>query len=191
MKYALSIFFILLFAANLAAQPAPFFHLEKHSAASDLREQQWVDSVFNALSDDERLGQLFMVRGHVDLDTTYERQVEDLIRRYKPGGICFFNPSHIGTVEHQAELINRYQAHTDRLPLMVSLDGEWGLGMRFRENSISYPKPIALGAVQDNRLLYEMGRAIARDCRRLGFTVDFAPSVDINNKTILKSATIQ
>lgn len=181
MKHALLLLFLLLLAATLAAQPAPYFQIEKHSATGDLREQQWVDSVFNALSDDERLGQLFMVRGHVDLDTTYERQVEDLIRRYKPGGVCFFNPSHIGTVEHQAELINRYQAHCDRLPLMVSLDGEWGLGMRFRDNAISYPKPIALGAVQDNRLLYEMGRAIARDCRRLGFTVDFAPSVDINN----------
>lgn len=182
MKNALSILSILLLAASLAAQPAPFFPKNLHSAtAGDLREQQWVDSVFNALSDDERLGQLFMVRGHVDLDTTYERQVEDLVRQYKPGGVCFFNPSHIGTVEHQAELINSYQAHADRLPLMVSLDGEWGLGMRFRDNAISYPKPIALGAVQDNRLLYEMGRAIARDCRRLGFTVDFAPSVDINN----------
>lgn len=175
---ALSGFF---FATHLAAQPAPYFQPEKHGTSGDLREQRWVDSVFNALSDDERLGQLFMVRGHVDLDTTYERQVADLIRRYKPAGVCFFNPTHVGTVEHQAELTNRYQALSDRLPLMVALDGEWGLGMRFRESTISFPKPIALGAVQDNRLLYDMGREMARHCRRLGFTVNFAPSVDINN----------
>lgn len=181
MKLAISILSALLCAVSLAAQPAPYFSPKKHGTAGDLREQQWVDSVFNALTDDERLGQLFMVRGHVDLDTAYERQVEDLIRRYKPAGICFFNPTHLGTVEHQAELNNRYQALSDRLPLMVALDGEWGLGMRFRDGAISFPKPIALGAVQDHRLIYDMGREMARHCRRLGFTVNFAPSVDINN----------
>lgn len=52
-----------------------------------------MDSVFSALSDDERFGQLFMLRAHADKDTEYEQQVEDLIRRYKPGGLCFFNPT--------------------------------------------------------------------------------------------------
>jgi len=181
MKYILPVIFSILIAATLTAQPAPFFQKEKYGDVGDLREKQWVDSVFNALTEEERWGQLFMIRGHVDMDTAYERKIDDLIKRYKPGGICFFNPTHFGTVEHQAELSNRYQASSNRLPLMVSLDAEWGLGMRLRETTISYPKQLTLGAIQDNRLLYEFGREAARQCRRLGVTVSFSPDVDINN----------
>lgn len=151
------------------------------SRSLDPREGQWVDSVFNALSEDERLGQLFMLRAHADKDTAYERQVEDLIRRYWPGGLCFFNPTLVGTVEKQAELTNRYQAASPRVPLMISGDYENGLGMRYRSSAISYPRAMMLGAVQDNKLIYDMGRDIARQCRRLGVHVNFAPDVDVNN----------
>lgn len=137
--------------------------------------------MFNAMTDEERFGQLFIVRGNIDQDTAYERQLDDLIRKYRPGGICYFNLSHSGTVEHMAELINRHQAASDRLPLLVSLDAEWGLGMRLRETTISYPKQLTLGAIQDNRLIYEFGREAARQCRRAGVTVSFSPDIDINN----------
>ena len=80
------------------------------SQSADFLEEKWVDSVFNALTDEERLGQMFMLRAHSDKDTAYERQVEDLVRRYKPGGLCFFNPTYAGTPEKHAELANRYQA---------------------------------------------------------------------------------
>ena len=156
----------------------PFANLSRANSAS---EAFWVDSVFNAMSDTERFGQLFAIRGHLDMDSAYEQQVENLIRQYKPGGICFFNPSGRGTPEKQAVLTNRYQAASPQLPLMVSMDLEWGLGMRLRETTISFPKQILLGAIEDNRLIYDMGVEIARQCRRLGVHVNFAPDADINN----------
>jgi len=151
------------------------------SKSANLEEGRWVDSVFNALSEDERLGQLFMLRAHDDMDTTYERQVDDLIRQYKPGGLCFFNPSQTGTVEKQAELTNRYQASSPRVPLLISMDLENGLGMRLRNSAISYPRAMMMGALQDNRLLYDMGKEVARQCRRIGVHVNFAPVADVNN----------
>lgn len=151
------------------------------SQSADIQEEKWVDSVFNALSEEERLGQLFMLRAHSDKDTAYERQVEDLIRKYKPGGLCFFNPTYVGTPEKHAELTNRYQAASPKLPLMIAMDFENGVGMRYRGNAISFPRAMMLGAVQDNRLLYEMGREVARECLRMGVQVDFAPVADINN----------
>jgi len=166
---------LLALSANNPTRPFDF------SKDLDPREGRWVDSVFNALSDDERLGQLFMLRAHADKDTAYERQVEDLIRRYRPGGLCFFNPTLVGTVEKQAELTNRYQAASPRLPLMIAGDYENGIGMRLRSSAISYPRAMMLGAVQDNKLIYDMGRDIARQCRRLGVQVNFAPDVDVNN----------
>lgn len=132
-------------------------------------EAQWVDSVFNALTEDERLGQLFMFRAHLDKDSAYEQSVEDLIRKYKPGGLCMFNPTQTGTVEKQAEITNRYQAASPQLPLLISMDLENGLAMRLRTSTIYYPRAMMLGALQDNRLIYEMGREVARQCRRLGY----------------------
>jgi beta-N-acetylhexosaminidase len=152
------------------------------SQSADFQEEKWVDSVFNALSDEERVGQMFMLRAQSDKDSAYERQVEDLIRQYKPGGLCFFNPTNVGTVEKQAELTNRYQAASPQIPLMISADFENGLGMRYRNNGgMAFPRAMMLGAVQDNSLLYEMGREVARQCLRLGVQVNFAPTADVNN----------
>ena len=64
---------------------------------------------------------------------------------------------------------------------MVSIDGEWGLGMRMKSSTMSFPRALMLGAIQDNRLIYEMGRQIAKDCRRIGIHVNFAPVADVNN----------
>lgn len=183
--------------ANTLFKKAPFFaaltgalvFLAAHdsrrfanlSQSADQQEEKWVDSVFNALSEEERLGQLFMLRAHSDKDTAYERQVEDLIRKYKPGGLCFFNPTYAGTPEKHAELTNRYQAASPRVPLMIAMDFENGVGMRYKGTALSFPRAMMLGAVQDNRLLYEMGREVARECLRMGVHVNFAPVADINN----------
>nr|MBP6828284.1 beta-N-acetylhexosaminidase [Saprospiraceae bacterium] len=151
------------------------------SRSTDPREALWVDSVFNTLTEEERFGQLFMLRAHADKDSVYEQQVEDLIRRYQPAGLCFFNPTGVGTVEKQATLTNRYQAASPRLPLMIAADFENGIGMRYRSSAVSFPRAMMLGAVQDNRLIYDMGREIARECLRMGVNVNFAPDADINN----------
>lgn len=147
------------------------------AAAFDPRESQWVDSVFQALTPAERIGQLFMIRAHSDKGPDYEQKVAELIQKYRVGGLCFFQ----GTPERQAMLTNQYQALSDRVPLLISMDAEWGLGMRLRESTISYPRQLMLGAVRDNRLIYEMGRDIARQCRRLGVHFNFAPVADVNN----------
>ncbi len=137
----------------------------------------WVDSVYNTMSQDERIGQLFMIRAHSDKGEDHIAQVENLIKKYHVGSLCFFQ----GTPEKQIELVNRYQALAGRVPLMIAIDGEWGLGMRMKESTISFPRQLTLGAIQDNQLIYEMGAEIARQLRRVGVTVNFAPVVDVNN----------
>lgn len=156
----------------------PFAVLSRSESVS---EAQWVDSVFNSLTPEERLGQLFILRANLDRDSVFEKQVEDLILKYKPGGLCFFNPAHTGTVEKQAELTNRYQAASPQVPLLITADLENGLGMRLRNTAMSFPRAMMLGAIQDNRLVYEMGKEVAWQCRRLGVHVNFAPVADINN----------
>ena len=143
------------------------------------RMDEWVDSVMLTLTPQERLGQLFMIRAHSDLGSDHVQEVERQIREHKIGSLCFFQ----GDPRTQSELTNRYQSMS-AIPLMVAMDAEWGLGMRFKEQGFSYPRQLTLGAVQDNRLIYEMGRDIGRQMRRIGVHVNFAPVVDINNNPL-------
>lgn len=159
-------------SCKLAAQSSYQANLDE----TNPEEAAWVDAIFNSLSPEERLGQLFMMRAHSNLGADHVALVEQFIREHHVGGLCFFQ----GTPEAQVALTNRYQA-LSKVPLMISIDGEWGLGMRMKETTISYPRQLMLGAIQNNRLLYEMGEEVARQLRRIGVHVNFAPVVDINN----------
>ncbi|MCU0445573.1 MAG: serine hydrolase [Microscillaceae bacterium] len=138
-------------------------------------QEVWVDSVFKTLSPRERIGQLFMIRAHSNLDEKHNLSVEKLILENKVGGLCFFQ----GGPYRQAKLTNRYQK-ISKVPLLVSIDGEWGLGMRL-DSTISFPRQMTLGAIQEDTLLYQMGAEVGRQFSRLGIHVNFAPVVDINN----------
>ncbi len=141
------------------------------------KEQAWVEETFKAMSPDEQLGQLFMVRAHSDKGPAHIAGVEKMIKEYHVGSLCFFQ----GTPEKQTMLLNRYQKMTKRIPLMIAMDAEWGLGMRLKSSTMSFPQPLMLGAIQDNRLIYEMGKEVARQLRRLGVHINFAPVADVNN----------
>lgn len=145
--------------------------------AEDPTREAWVDSLYQTMDEDERLGQLFMIRAHSDKGPDHIADVEAQIKKYKVGGLCFFQ----GTPAKQVELINRYQKLAQPLPVMVAIDGEWGLGMRMKASTISYPRQLMLGAIHDNQLIYDMGEEIARQMKRVGIDINFAPVVDVNN----------
>jgi len=143
--------------------------------SSAFNASHWVDSVFNTLTPQERIGQLMIIRAHSNLGQQHIDQVVDEIRKYNVGGLCFFQ----GGPVRQANLTNYYQSIA-KTPLMISIDGEWGLGMRL-DSMINFPRQLLIGAVPDAQLAYQTGRAIALQCKRMGIQVDFAPDVDINN----------
>lgn len=140
-------------------------------------ESEWVNRIYNEMSLDERIGQLMNIRAHSNKGIEHERKVEGLIRDYHVGGLTFFQ----GSPEKQIELTNRFQQLTKRVPLMIAMDAEWGVGMRFKEKTINFPYQLMLGAIQDNGLIYEMGKEVAAQFHRLGMHVNFAPVVDVNN----------
>jgi len=137
---------------------------------------EWVDSVYKKLNKRERIAQLFMVRAHTNLGQAYIDSVGEVIKKEHLGGIVLFQG---GPVRH-ANLINQYQSLA-KVPLLIALDGEWGLGMRLADSALSYPYQMALGAIQNEELIYNMGREIAKDFKRLGLNINFAPVVDVNN----------
>lgn len=165
--YALSVVFAVTIA-EAKAQKASYLDLLKD-------QPKWVDSVFNKLSTKKKISQLFFVRAHTNLGKAYSDSVGKVIKREKLGGVVFFQ----GGPGRQAALTNAYQSKS-RIPLMTSIDGEWGLGMRL-DSTISYPYQMALGAVQNKELLYKMGLEVAKDFKRIGLHMNLAPDVDVNN----------
>ena len=158
---------------TLALVPTSLHNL--HTPTHYVMREQWVDSVFKKMSLDERLGQLFMIAAYSNKDEKHQRHIDSLVKFQKIGGLIFMQ----GGPERQINLINRYQKLA-KTPLMMSIDGEWGLGMRL-DSTLSYPYQMTLGAIQDNELIEEMGVQIAQQCQRVGIHVNFAPVVDVNS----------
>jgi beta-glucosidase-like glycosyl hydrolase/CubicO group peptidase (beta-lactamase class C family) len=135
----------------------------------------WVDSVFNSLSPDERIAQLLMVQAYSNKDVAHEEYISRLITDYGIGGLIFMQ----GGPYRQVNLINKYQSQT-KVPLIIAMDAEWSLSMRL-DSTIIYPRQMMLGAIQNDMLIYEMGVEFARQLKRVGVHVNFAPVCDVNN----------
>ena len=136
---------------------------------------KWVDSVMKSLTPDERIAQLIMVAAYSNRDEQHKQDLLKLIKEQHIGGLIFFQ----GDPESQVRLMNDFQ-QASKVPLLGAIDAEWGLGMRL-DNTISYPFQMALGAVQDNELIYELGAEVGRQVKRTGLHLNFAPVVDVNN----------
>src|SRR5580704_5581417 len=168
MKFFLVSFLMILFICK---------HAQTHS---NLPADKWVDSVFQTLSNDQKIAQLMVVRlSSIDLSTHqvtfFDKEVEEAIRKYHVGGICLFQGGPIT----QANFINHLQG-ISQTPLMICIDAENGVGMRM-DSVIGLPRQMMLGAVQDPQLIYQYGKIVGEQCKRIGIQVNYAPVVDINN----------
>lgn len=139
-----------------------------------IAQNKWVDSIMASMNLDQKIGQLFMVPAFSNKDKAHTDFIKNTIKKYKIGGLIFMQ----GTPEGHASLINTYQS-ISKTPLLISIDGEWGLDMRLK-NTIGYPFNMALGAIRDNKLLEQFGQSLGKQLKRIGIHVDFAPVVDIN-----------
>lgn len=136
---------------------------------------RWVDSVYNSLTLEQRVGQLFNLRAN-DPNKDFNAYIDEYIAKYNIGGVTFFRTD----AEKLLRQANEWQAKA-QTPMMIAIDGEWGIGMRINDG-ISYPYQMTLGAITNDSLIAEMGRQIAEQCARLGINVNFAPTVDVNNE---------
>lgn len=163
---AVSVFLISGFSSARSRQ-----NLSSVSAAKN----SWVDSVYNRLSLEERIGQLFIVAAYSGGKSYNEPAISKLIAAHQIGGLIFMQ----GNPESQAKLTNQYQ-QAAHVPLLIGMDAEWGLGMRLTGVK-DFPRAMMLGATRDSLLAYQLGASIAAQCKRLGVHIDFAPVVDVNN----------
>ncbi|MGN0231214.1 MAG: glycoside hydrolase family 3 N-terminal domain-containing protein, partial [Muribaculaceae bacterium] len=140
--------------------------------------EQWVDSVFFQLNEREKVSQLMMpVLAPADT-VNLEGNLKILVGEEHVGGLLVSK----GTAAQYAATVNRAQ-ELSKVPLMISIDGEWGVSMRVTD-ALLFPRNLIVGAVADDHLVYQYGREIARQCRLLGINVDFAPVLDVNTNPL-------
>ena len=137
----------------------------------------WVGETMSKLSLEQRIAQLMVVRVPLNMDDVQAAEFSKRMNGYGVGGICFF----AGTAERQAPMTRRFQ-HDAKIPLLVCIDGEWGLGMRLKD-MYSFPRNAKFGLLppEEDSIVYRMGVEIGRQCRKMGIHINFAPVVDINS----------
>ena len=138
-------------------------------------EQQWVEEKLNSLSLEEKIAQLMMVAAYSNKDQAHVNEIKHLVQKHKIGGLMFLQ----GGPVRQAKLTNYYQSLAET-PLLIAIDAEWGLGMRL-DSTFNYPWAITLGAIQEDTLIYQMGRQIGNELKAIGVHMNFAPVADINS----------
>ncbi|MCL2511244.1 MAG: serine hydrolase, partial [Bacteroidales bacterium] len=134
----------------------------------------WADSVLQTLSVKEKFGQLMIVRTYSNKNESDYAAIDKMIADCKIGGILFFQ----GDIRSQAVLTDRWQSKST-VPLFVSIDGETGLGMRLSD-AMRFPNAVVMGAVSDEKTVYNAGVEIGRQCRMLGLQINYAPVADVN-----------
>ena len=140
-------------------------------------QKKWVDSVYNQLTFDEKIGQLFMIAAYSNKDSAHIKSIDKLITENKVGGLIFFQ----GGPLRQARLTNRFQSKS-KLPLFIGIDAEWGLSMRL-DSTYRYPWNMTLGAIKDKSLIRKVGENMGKQTKRLGIQFNFAPVLDINTNS--------
>lgn len=143
-------------------------------AVDSIAQKQWVDSVYNSLNLQERIGQLIMVDMYSNKDKAHVNFVKKLVTDQKVGGVIFFQ----GGPMRQATLTNEIQ-ELAKTKLLIAMDAEWGLSMRI-DSTYVFPWNMTLGATPGTASAFKVGERIGMHSKRMGVHINFAPVVDIN-----------
>lgn len=167
---SISIFVISLLNPKITAQYIP-----QNLSKEDLKKaNHWVDKTYKNLSQDEKLGQLFIVALYTNKGENEINTVRNIVTNEKIGGLILMQDD----AAREISLVNEFQQKS-KVPLMIGMDAEWGLFQRIAA-AHKFPWAMTLGAIQDKNLIRQMSAKIAEDCHRMGINWDFAPVVDVN-----------
>ena len=134
-----------------------------------------VDSLLSQLTLREKIAQLYIIDYSSTQSARLKQDQERFITKEKIGGVITMRDMTIPAMER----LNRFN-RLSKLPLLVTIDGEWGASMRYQDLP-QFPRQMQMGALNNDSLIYEVGYAIGKECRELNIHVNYAPDIDINN----------
>jgi beta-N-acetylhexosaminidase len=159
----------------------------KTAAAPAAANSAWVESTLKKMTLREKLGQMllpyyFGVFTSAE-SSDYKNLVHEVEENHVGGFIVGTTRGPLGIERSQvyptAELTNELQRRA-KVPLLIGADFESGTGMRLDEGT-SFPSAMAVGATNDPKLAYTIGKVIALESRAAGVHWIFAPDADVNN----------
>lgn len=144
------------------------------SSKENRAAKKWVNKTYRSLSQDEKLGQLFIVALYTNKGEEHIQSVRQIVENEQIGGLILMQDD----AGRHINLVNEFQRKS-KVKMLIGMDAEWGLFQRIPA-AHKLPWAITLGAVQDKSLIYEMSSKIAEDAKKIGVNWDFAPVVDVN-----------
>ncbi|MBR6282968.1 MAG: serine hydrolase [Muribaculaceae bacterium] len=154
---------------SMAMKPVMFNHVDQKAMES------WVEAQLRGMTPEQRVAQLVVMAVDPKDDAPTRALVKRYVEENRVGGLIYNECS-----MHELATIANYAQSLATVPLLMTIDGEWGLAMRV-QGTLCYPRNLVLGAIDDDRVLYQYGREVARQCRRAGIHVNFAPVLDVND----------
>ncbi len=131
----------------------------------------------------QKIGQLLMAGFDGPLPDSH---IDRLIRRHHLGGVILFRRN-IQTVQQVAELTRSLQAcnaEQTSIPLLIGVDQEGGVVARLEEGVTPLPSALAFRQAGSVRDCEDLTRIANEELRLLGFNVNFAPVLDVNNNRL-------
>lgn len=139
---------------------------------------KWADKQLRKMTVEEKVGQLVHLginAKFANQDSATFRELRRQVVENKIGGIIFFG----APIYETAIMINRAQEMAE-IPLLMSLDAETGIGMRF-EDAANFPWAMAVAATGNTDYARRIGVIAAREAKAIGIQHIFAPVLDVNN----------
>lgn len=130
---------------------------------------KWVNQTIADMSDEEKLGQLFVNMGA----QRSEEYLSEILDNYHIGAVRY-NP---GTAEEVWEQ-NRILQTKSKIPLLIAANTEAG-GNGACTDGTYVGCEIKVGATNDERFAYELGRVSGIEAAAIGCNWSFAPIVDL------------
>ncbi|MGB0432630.1 MAG: glycoside hydrolase family 3 N-terminal domain-containing protein, partial [Bacteroidia bacterium] len=139
------------------------------------KENKVVSEQLNAMTLDEKIGQVFMVPVYSNRSDFHKKEILSLIEKHHIGGVIFMK-GHPYAQYKWTKAFNK----KSKTPLFVAMDAEWGMSMRL-DSIIKYPKQMTMGAIDNNKLIKKFASNAGKQMQLMGVNVSFGPVVDINS----------
>src|SRR5438046_1430481 len=139
---------------------------------------KFADRELKKMSVEEKVGQVIHIginAKFANQDSQYFQDLKREVVENKVGGILLS----VAPIYETVQLVNRLQENA-RVPLLISVDAETGVGMRFGD-AINFPWNMAVGATGNPEYARRVGMVTGREARALGIMHVYAPVLDVNN----------
>jgi len=132
----------------------------------------------NKMTLEEKVGQLVIV----GMDgTELTENITNLIQNYHAGGVILYQKNITNSMQ-LLQLLNQLKSsNNSKIPLFLSLDEEGGAVSRLPDEVTKLPSNKIIGEIDNEKLSYNIGLALALQLQAYGFNLNFAPVVDINS----------